>query len=125
MNQRQQKAADLTREIQKMGAAVINPMPLADGCRLRFRVLSGAQSETLVQTLREWEWDPTYVTSGPEFRPDGTTQMSNLYEIDIPTPRTAVPSDRIPNYELAGKEKPSAETQAMLDEWLGKKRQRR
>jgi hypothetical protein len=38
---------------------------------------------------------------------DGTTPLSHLYEIDIPTPLTSVWSDRIPRAELASREKKS------------------
>ena len=45
--------------------------------------------------LREGERGARFLRSGPRFRLDGSTPLANLYEIDIPMPRTAAPDASI------------------------------
>ena len=111
LTERQKKAEVLARELKEMGAAVTNPMPLADDANLRFRILA-TLADPILEALKEGDWNAHFITSGPEFRLDGTTPLANTYEVDIPTPRTAVPDGRIAG-EI-GREKPSAEVEAML-----------
>jgi hypothetical protein len=48
--------------------------------------------------------------------------LATVYEIDLPRERQPVVDDRKIHGELATKEKRSAETEAMLAEWYGRKR---
>jgi hypothetical protein len=100
LTERQQKAQDICDVLREKGVPVVNSMPLADDCPLRFRVLA-TRAEAILQELKEKGWDARFLTSGPEFRLDGSTPLANVYEIDIPTPRTPVWGDRIPDAELA------------------------
>jgi hypothetical protein len=52
-------------------------------------------------------------------------QSAAVYELDLPKDRQPVPDDRKIYGELAGDERMSKDMQAILDDWLGKKRQRR
>lgn len=59
------------------------------------------------------------MSSGPEFRFDGTTPLSHLYEIDIPALITPVWDDRIPRAELASREKKSDVEIEGMKKYLG------
>jgi hypothetical protein len=100
LTERQQKAEDISEALRVMGVPTVSPLPLADGCPLRFRVLA-TRADSILGELRDKGWDPRFLTSGPEFRLDGSTPTANVYEIDIPSPRTPVWGDRIPDTELA------------------------
>jgi hypothetical protein len=100
LSERQQKAQDLCDALREKGVPVVNSMPLADGCPLRFRVVAG-RAEAIVKELKDKGWRANFVNSVPQFNLDGTTPMADIYEIDIPTPRTPVWGDRIPDAELA------------------------
>jgi hypothetical protein len=115
---RQERAATLARELTAMGVAVISPLPLADGYPLRIRVLASLADKVL-EELKAGAWDTHFITSGPEFRPDGSTPMSHVYTIDIPAPRTPVPDDRIPAYPLASPEKKSEVETEAIKRYLG------
>src|SRR5512133_597576 len=103
LTERQRKADTLARELQAAGATVTSPLPLGDA-PLRFRVLASLAGPIL-EDLKQGGWTAHFLSSGPEFRFDGTTPHSHLYEIDIPTPLTPVWDDRIPRTELASSEK--------------------
>ena len=107
LTERQKKAQTLAHELRAAGAVPTSPLPLYDGSPLRFRV-SAMLSESIVQDLKEEGWEARFVTSGPEFRLDGSTPLSHTYEIHLPIERTAIPGDRITG-ELASSDKqPSA-----------------
>jgi hypothetical protein len=89
-------------------------MPLAPGASLKFRVLE-RDSESVISLLKSWDGDPKFISSAPEFRVDGTTPMSNLYEIEFPVERTSVSGDRITGELATGKKERGPDLQAMLD----------
>jgi hypothetical protein len=121
LTERQEKAETLARELREMGAAVTSALPLADGTNLKFQILQ-SRAEPVLEALREGDWDANFISSGPRFELDGTTPLANVYEIDIPTPRTPVWGDRIPDFPLAEKVDPNSESVKMLKEWFrGKK----
>src|SRR5262245_49294025 len=119
-SERQKKAEVLAAELRTMGAAVTNPMPLADGAKLRFQILDSLAPPVL-EALKEGEWDARFVSQGPRFCLDGTTPLASVYEIDLPTPRTPVWNDRIPPAELATKEKKSSVEIEGIKKYLGMK----
>jgi hypothetical protein len=101
LTERQQKAADLAREIHRMGAWVTNVMPLDDNARgLRFQVLDADRSR-IIQTLTDWEWSPIFAGTLPRVCPDGF-KLASIFEIDTcpvsgnPLPMTEQSGARLP-----------------------------
>jgi hypothetical protein len=122
LNERQQKATALAREMAKMpGVWVTSPLPLDDRARFRFQVLDSNRNEAL-QMLTDWGWSPSFCGTLPRVCPDGM-KLASLYEIDLPRERQPVPDDRKIYGELAGNEKMSKDVQAIVDDWLGRKKQ--
>jgi hypothetical protein len=119
LTERQQKAADLAREIHRMGAWVTNPMPLDDNARLRFQVLDSDRSR-VIQTLTDWEWSPAFCGNLPRICSDGW-KLASVFEIDLPRERQPVADDRTIRGELATKEKSSVEVEAIM-KYLGWKK---
>jgi hypothetical protein len=100
LTERQQKAADLAREIHRMGAWVTNVMPLDDNARgLRFQVLDADRSR-IIQTLTDWEWSPIFAGTLPRVCPDGF-KLASIFEIDLPRERQSVADDRTIRGEIA------------------------
>src|SRR5262245_24366145 len=120
LSERQQKAAVLCNELRMMGAQVVNPMPLAAGAKLRFRILDSLAPPVL-EALSEGAWNVRFVNQGPQFHLNGQTPLTNLYEVEIPMPMTPVWDDRIPPAELASSDKGrSAEVETLLKYVRGK-----
>ena len=67
--ERQQLAAALSRELHKLGVAVINPMPLPDDKRLRFQVLDTDRHKVLERLC--WNWGPICCGTMPRVCFDG------------------------------------------------------
>ena len=112
LTERQRTAESLAREIAKMGAWVVSPMPLDDSAKLRFQVLD-ADRDKVLEKLSSWNWSPALLSTGPRFCIDGTTKTASLYEVDLPPERQVIPADdRI--YGEIGREKLSEEVKAML-----------
>jgi hypothetical protein len=99
LTERQQKAADLAREIHRMGAWVTNVMPLDDNARLRFQVLDSDRPR-IIQTLTDWEWSPAFCGTYPRICPDGF-KLASIFEINIPGERQPIVDDRTIRGELA------------------------
>ena len=96
-----------------MGAWVITALPLGDG-NLCFQVLD-AHAEEILRMLREAEFDARYISSGPRFCLNYTTEMASVYEVAFPMPRTPIWNDRIPPAELAtGDKKRDTEAELIL-----------
>jgi hypothetical protein len=121
LTERQQKAQDICDVLREKGVPVVNSMPLADDCPLRFRVLA-TRADSILQELRDKGWDPRFLSSAPEFRLDGSTPTANTYEIHLLAERVAVPDGRIPAFPLAEKVDPNSESAKMLKEWFGAKK---
>jgi hypothetical protein len=120
LSERQRKAQALTTELQKinggLSAWVVNPMPLSDEARgLRCQILNWPSSnyQEVLQTLREWGYQPAVVGSGLRFCTDGTARGCDNVEIPIPHERQPVADDRtIPRSEI--EEKRSTPTEVEL-----------
>jgi hypothetical protein len=122
LNERQQKATALAREMGKMdGVWITSPLPLDDWAKLRFQVLDSNHNEVL-QTLKDWGWEPTFVSPLPRITFTGM-QSAACYEIDIPQRQVIVDDRRIPDAELASTKQMSKDVQAILDDWRGRKKQ--
>jgi hypothetical protein len=122
LNERQQKAQALTHELQNLGAFVLNPMPLNDNSHLRIQVLECDRNKVF-QAVADWGFGvPAFVNMQPRITYNGMA-LAAVYEIDLPRERQPVPDDRKIYGEIASKEKMSADTQAILDQWLGRKKQ--
>src|SRR5262245_59862812 len=120
LSERQKKAEVLANELRMMGAQVVNPMPLADGAKLRFRILDSLAPPVL-EALHQGEWNARVVNQRSEFHPNGQTDLPNLCEVEIPMPMTPVWEDRIQPAELASSDKGrSAEVEALLKYVRGK-----
>src|SRR5262245_10503432 len=89
---RQLQAEVLCRDIQRLGAWCLSPMPLREDSRLRFQVLEGDQDE-LLEMLTNAGWNPVFCNHGLRFTPQGA-KPSIIYEIDIEHERPAVVDDR-------------------------------
>jgi hypothetical protein len=124
LTNRQEKAATLARELQAMGVAITSPLPLDEGSPLRCRIPDAKRDEVL-EEFKNGSWEVGFLGSGPEFRLDGSTPLSHLYEIYIPVERTAVANDRIPTYPLADRERDASyansESAKIGADWFGKK----
>jgi hypothetical protein len=114
MNARQKKAEDLARELGKMpGCWVVSPLPLDDDARgLRVQILD-SERDKVITTLCEWKWLPAMVQNHPRFCPDGL-KAASLFEVEIPKERQSVlPDSPKVSGELARREKPNVETEAI------------
>jgi hypothetical protein len=117
LTERQQTAAALAREIQRMGAFVVNPMPLPDDQKLRLQVLDANRQQVLEQ-LSQWNWSPTFYGTLPRICSDGW-KLASLYEIDLPRERQPVLDDRQTIYgEIARPEKTDVELEG-IRKYLG------
>jgi hypothetical protein len=94
LSERQKTAESLAREINRMGAWVINPMPLDANAKLRFQVLDDNR-EKVLEKLAGWDWSPSLCGTFPRICLDGM-KPANVYEIDLPPERQPVADDRIP-----------------------------
>jgi hypothetical protein len=113
LNKRQERAALLSRELERMdGVWAISPLPLDDGARgLRFQVLE-SERDNVVRELCQASWIPTFVQNHPRFTPGGL-KPAYLYEIVIEKERQPVPDSPRVSGELAKREKTPAEVQHM------------
>src|SRR5262245_64639266 len=93
LSERQQRAEALCQELRKLGAEVINPLPLDDNSKLRFQMLD-SDKDRIITEICSWGWTPQYVQAHPRFSYAGLIPGS-LYEIDLPRPRMTVNDDRI------------------------------
>jgi hypothetical protein len=112
LSERQQKAADLAREIQRMGAWVTNVMPLDDSARLRFQVLD-VDRPRIIQTLTDWEWSPAFCGTLPRIYSDGW-KLASMFEIDLPRERMPIHDDRKIQGEIARPKKTDTEVEAVM-----------
>src|SRR5262245_56427509 len=99
LTERQQTAEALCRELQRLGAFVVNPMPLRSDDKLRFQVLTPAV-ESVLAKLSEWNWSPVLQSHGLRFTPQGAKPCIT-YEIRIPADRPVVVDDRTIKGDIA------------------------
>ena len=93
LNERQEKAAALAREIGKIdGVWVTSPLPLDDHAKLRLQIREIDRNH-VVQMLKDWGWDPVFLSVLPRICTTGLI-AAGIWEIDIPKPRQDVVDDR-------------------------------
>jgi hypothetical protein len=110
LTERQQQAQALTHELQRLGAFVLSPMPLADDAKLGFQVLDDDR-EFLLGKISTWGWSPSLQSCVPRFTPQGALR-STIYELDLPRPRQPVHDDRSIRGERSDKAAVHAEVEA-------------
>ena|SRR5262245_892783 len=116
LNERQEKAAALARELGKMdGTWVVSPLPLDDTRKLRLQI-SDIERNRVLQVIRDWGWDPVFVSVLPRICTTGLIGAC-VYEIDLPRARQDVVDDRI-HGEIARPEKTDVERRGIL-KYLG------
>ena len=108
---RQQRAEFIAREIAKMGAWCINPMPLDDGANLRFQVLD-TDTDKVVRMLCESGFLPTRLHVHYRVTTGGLVPAS-LYEIRIPHERQPIPDRKIYGEVEEKPQKSEFETEAV------------
>ena len=121
LTERQKRAENITRELQRLGATVTNVLPLAEGRPLRFWV-SDYQKKELLQQLAGAGYTPTFL--GMTFQVDPKAYamgLVNSYELALPADRQPVMDDRIPKSELASRNEKMREAEALLRDYYGKK----
>src|SRR5262249_7269741 len=118
LSERQLTAQSLASEINSLGAWCVSPMPLDDNRRLRFQVLD-ADRDAVIEKLSSWNWSPIFVSTLPRVCNNGW-HLASVYEIDLPRARQFVYDGRI-HGDIASKDKPSHETQAIMKDWYGLK----
>jgi hypothetical protein len=101
LSERQQTAAALARELQKLdGVWVTNPMPLDDNARgLRIQILDKCKNEVL-QLLTNWGWSPVFCGMLPRVCSSGF-QLASVHEIYIERERQPIFNDHTIRGEIA------------------------
>jgi hypothetical protein len=115
LTERQQTAAALTREIERMGAWVTSALPLAPDDGLRFTVLDENRDQVL-EKLSSWNWSPTLCNNLPRVC-SGGWKLGSGYIIFIEPDKQPIADNRI-HGEFARAEKTSYEVEA-LERYLG------
>jgi hypothetical protein len=115
LSERQQTAEALAREIARMGAWCVSPMPLDNNAKLRFQVMD-ADRDVVISKLASWDWLPVPCSSFPRIT-HGGWMAAQIYEIDLPRERQPVVDDRI-HGEIAEQKKSEVELEA-LRKYLG------
>jgi len=113
LTERQQTAEALMHELHRLGAFVVNPMPLRPDDKLRFQILTPAV-ESVLAKLAEWNWSPALQSHGLRFTPRGA-EPCVTYEIPIPADRPVVVDDRTVKGEIASDKKTNAELEAFKE----------
>jgi len=121
LTERRQLARNLANELGKFdGVWVTSPLPLDDNAKLRFQLVDMERNH-VIQTLKDWGWDPVCLSVLPRVHSTGLIAAC-LYEIDLPRERQPIINDRTIPKDEVGKRKHSHETQAIVNDWYGKKR---
>jgi hypothetical protein len=118
LTKRQETAEALCRELQRIGAHVVNAMPLNDDHRLRFQILNDDR-EAVLQKLGEWGWSPILRNHGLRLCLNGVAEPCTTYEIDIPRERQPIPQDRTIRGEIVEKPAQTADERAAVKKHLG------
>jgi hypothetical protein len=111
MNKRQQQADFIAREIARMGAWCINPMPLDDDAKLRFQVLD-TDIDKVVRMLCESGFLPARLQVHYRVTTSGLVPAT-LFEIDIPHERQPIPDRKIYG-EVEERKKTASEVAAVM-----------
>src|SRR5262245_561092 len=100
LTERQKRAENVTRELQRLGATVTNMMPLAAGRNLRFWVDDYKKREVL-QALTDAGYAPTFIGLAPQVCAKTYSMgMVNQFELAIPADRQVIEDDRLPKGEI-------------------------
>jgi len=114
LSNRQQLAKRLADELGKYeGVWIVSPLPLDNTAKLRVQILD-TECNAMLQIIRDWGWDPVFVSLSPQRVTYAGFQMAPVYEVDLPRDRAPVPVDdrTIKNTRLASTAKDS-ELEAM------------
>src|SRR5262245_54144222 len=112
MSERQQQAAAIAAELQKLGAFVINAMPLDDTRPLRFQILQ-TDIERILPIIRGWDWNVHLHSSLSRVTATGM-KPAMIYEIDLPRIRNAVVDTRTIRGDVAERKKTQDEVNAVM-----------
>src|SRR5262249_40615130 len=94
LTERQKRAENVTRELQRLGATVTNVLPLAEGRPLKFWVSDYNKREVL-QALIEAGYQAVFLGTG--FQVCAKTYsmgLVNNFEVPIPADRQVIVNDR-------------------------------
>jgi hypothetical protein len=121
LTERQRTADALMRELHRLGAWVVSPLPLRDDAQLTFHVLDTDRSQIL-QKLSEWGWGTcTLAGSTPRITNRGM-EAATVYQLDLPRDRQLVADDRVKAVGVSDdsnrREKTPAEVEA-IRKYLG------
>jgi hypothetical protein len=93
LTERQQKAQDLARDLEQMGAWCLTPLPLdPDAKGLRVQILD-ADRDRVVTAICEAHYIPSKMQAHPRFTTSGLIPAS-LFEIAIEKERPSIVDDR-------------------------------
>jgi hypothetical protein len=115
LSERQQTAEALAREIARMGAWCVSPMPLDKNAKLRFQVMD-SDRDVVISKLASWDWLPVPCSSLPRIT-HGGWMSAQIYEIDLPREQSPIPDERVIG-EIAEQKKSAVELEA-LRKYLG------
>jgi hypothetical protein len=116
LTERQQTAEALAREIARMGAWCVSPMPLDNNAKLRFQVMD-SDRDVVISKLASWDWLPVPCSILPRIT-HGGFMAAQIYEIDLPREQSPIPDDRSIKGEIAEQKKSGVELEA-LRKYLG------
>ena len=116
LTERQQTAEALAREIARMGAWCVSPMPLDNNAKLRFQVMD-SDRDVVISKLASWDWLPVPCSSFPRIT-HGGWMAAQIYEIDLPREQSPIPDERSIKGEIAERKKSEVELEA-LRKYLG------
>jgi hypothetical protein len=120
LNNRQQLAQSLARELQKFaGVWIISPLPLNDNNQLRIQILEASGDRNKIfQAINDWGFGtPVFVNMTPRIIGSGMA-MASIYEIAIERERQPV-ADRTIRGEIAERKKPPDREHTELLKYLG------
>jgi hypothetical protein len=118
LTERQRTADALMRELHRLGAWVVSPLPLRDDAQLTFQVLDTDRSQILPK-LSEWGWGTTLAGNTPRITNRGM-EAATVYQLDLPRDRQPIADDRVKGTvsEYNRREKTPAEVEA-IRKYLG------
>jgi hypothetical protein len=120
LNNRQQLAQSLARELQKFaGVWIISPLPLNDNNQLRIQILEASGDRNKIfQAINDWGFGtPVFVNMTPRIIGSGMA-MASIYEIKIEKERQPIADNTIRG-ELADPHKKSDYEVEAVKRYLG------
>jgi hypothetical protein len=92
LTKRQETAGVIAAELKRLGAFVVNALPLNEDQKLIFQILDNDR-EAILAKLSEWQWTPVLRNYGLRFHRDMALPCCT-YEIAIEHDRQPVADDR-------------------------------